>query len=581
MQILHRLVNSHREENHELPQPLVKTRANFWNRTKAALSISACATLIFALAVLPVLAQQGTKPPQQPRVSAPPTRPLPNTPQDAVAEKVGLDTSPSIFAVMCALWAAGYNAQASTDSLPPAWRNIAEEMFAQTGPAAEAVRKYYAQHEHRDTAGTLSRFISFALSTSGPPDFRFLYRHEDLPPDVLQVEDFNEIMAKFYAEAQVASYWRKIRPAYGTPMGLLQPDMTRIVTQATGFMRQVINADTPRTFQVYIEPLVGNSSNFRNYGDHYYFVVNGDAEPPVDKIRHAFLHYLVDPLPAKYVNAIEADRPLFKAALNAPRLPAEFRDDFQSYYGECVIKAIEIQLDHPAPAQRAAILDAADADGFVLVRPLVPALDQFRAAEPAMQFYFPTLVQSINVKAEVARVQGVKFAPATAEVASTETRNERDVAVERAEQYIARQDGPGAKEAFERILQRWPDTPRATFGLAIASVLVKDEDNAKKLFSSLTGPTAAGATAPDSYVVAWSHIYLARIHDTDGNHFAAAEDQKGAQAEYDAALIEYNAALAVDGAPDAARAAAQTGIEKARQRSKSQGQGDHPGANLK
>jgi hypothetical protein len=51
----------------------------------------------------------------------------------------------------------------------------------------------------------------------------------------------------------------------------------------------------------------------------------------------------------------------------------------------------------------------------------------------------------------------------------------------------------------------------------------------------------------DPKILAWSHIYLGRIHDREGNH--------------DLALSEYRAALAVDGAPEAARLAAQHGAE--------------------
>jgi Tfp pilus assembly protein PilF len=47
-------------------------------------------------------------------------------------------------------------------------------------------------------------------------------------------------------------------------------------------------------------------------------------------------------------------------------------------------------------------------------------------------------------------------------------------------------------------------------------------------------------------VLAWSHIYLARIYDDEG------------QAEQ--AKTEYQAALAVDGGPQQARLAAQKGL---------------------
>ncbi len=537
-----------------LAASLLNIRNTFRNHICGALAAGACA---FGMVCSTPAQQRVNPPPQQRTQDIPPSRTLSGN--EIAVQKVNIDASSSVFSVMCALWAAGYNAQANTEGLPPAWRNIADQMFAQTGPATEALRKYYSQHEHMDSSATLSRFISFALVTGGAPDFRYLYRHEELPPDVLQIEDFNTVMAKFYQEAQLGRLWRQIHPAYTTPMEMLQSPMTKIVQQTSAFLREMMSSDSPRTFTVYVEPLVGVSTNFRNYGDRYFFVVNGDAEPPINELRHSFLHYLIDQLPVKFGGAIESSRPLYKMALAAPKLPIEYHDDFQAYFGECLIKAIELRLDKITNQQRAQAIDADDADGFVLVRPLMVSLDQFQAAEPAMKYYFPTLAREINVKAETARVQALKFAPATAVVATTETRSEREVMLERAEQSIAKQDGAGAQSAFERILQRWPDTPRAKFGLAIAAVLQKDEDGAKSLFTSLTQPPAANMTAPDPFIVAWSHVYLGRIHDTDG--------------ERELAIGEYRAALLVDGAPDAARAAAQSGVEKGRPAAKQPG--DH------
>jgi tetratricopeptide (TPR) repeat protein len=500
-----------------------------------------------------------SKPPQR-SMQPPPAAPAPGH-ADATSESVGIDSSLNIFSVMCALWASGYNAQSNTDILPPVWRRIAGEMYAQQGPAVEAVRTYYRQHEHQDAAETMSRFISLALITGPPPDFHYLYRHEDLPPDVLEIEDFNDLLSRFYVEANVERYWRQVHRAYATPTELLQAPFTKIVQQTMGYLRETLATNSPRTFTVLIEPLVGTSSNFRNYGDRYFFVLNGDARPPLAELRHSFLHFLIDPLPAKFAATLEPSRPLFQAAQAAPQLPAEFRGDFQAWFGECVIQAVELRLDHLTAEERSQALSTADQQGFVLVRPLVAGLEQFQRSEPAMHYYFPTLAHSINPAAETQRVAAVHFAPAAAEATtSRQQQSEKEIMLERAEKLIAQQDGAGARAAFETILQRWPDTPRATYGLAVAAVLQKDEQRAVTLFTQLTKPPAEGATSPDASIVAWSHVYLGRIHDLEGDR--------------DEALEEYRAALAVDGAPDRARAAAQSGVEKGYQRPKQTG--DHP-----
>ena len=116
---------------------------------------------------------------------------------------------------------------------------------------------------------------------------------------------------------------------------------------------------------------------------------------------------------------------------------------------------------------------------------------------------------------------------------------------------IGREDSAAAAEAFEKILAKSPGQPRALYGLAVASVLQGDAEHAMELFQQVV--TAANAASPemrpDPSVLAWSHIYLGRMHDL-------ADDREQA-------VEEYRAALAVENASESARSAAQSGIEQA------------------
>ncbi len=94
-----------------------------------------------------------------------------------------------------------------------------------------------------------------------------------------------------------------------------------------------------------------------------------------------------------------------------------------------------------------------------------------------------------------------------------------------------------AEAIFQKVLKQEPNQPRALYGLAIASVLGGKAEVAKDLFQKVVSPSAAGgnapgaAAAPDPTLLAWSHIYLGRIHDLEG--------------ERDLAVGEYQSALAV------------------------------------
>jgi Tfp pilus assembly protein PilF len=76
------------------------------------------------------------------------------------------------------------------------------------------------------------------------------------------------------------------------------------------------------------------------------------------------------------------------------------------------------------------------------------------------------------------------------------------------------------------------------------ALLDHDAIRAKEVFGRLT--MGEHAAAQDPMVLTWSHIYLARIYDDEG------------QAEQ--AKTEYQAALAVNGGPEQAKQAAQKGL---------------------
>lgn len=494
----------------------------------------------------------------------------------APASNITVEGNPQLFATLCAIYAAGFEAEASSSGMNPLRVQLRGELLKQQGPATEALRAYYREHRQADPASTLSRYVSFALVAGPPPKFAYTLRHDELPPDVLAIEDFGDVLTKFYQEAEIERLWARVQPEYEREAERLGGPVGQLVMNSTGYLRELFKSGSPRTFAVYVEPLVGGKTNFRNYGDHYAIVVSPSGEIPFDELRHALLHFLLDNLVIRYPRALAGKRPLLEFAARAPRLPAEYKDDFITFAAECLVRAVEIRMDTQArrlkPEALAAVLDAAEGDGYVLVRPLVRELGNFEKAGPAMSFYFPDLVRGIDAAVETKRLQSVTFAAAVAspvaEAPGTNTHPARGIAGSRegsvggadpevaaalaeGERQIAAQNAAAAAAAFERALAKSPEQPRALYGLAIAAVLQGEADRAKDLFRQLVvepSQVDARVKTRDPLILAWSHVYLGRIYDVDGNR--------------ELAVSEYRAALAVERAPEAARLAAQRGMEK-------------------
>ncbi|MGA2810211.1 MAG: hypothetical protein ABSG16_02335 [Candidatus Acidiferrum sp.] len=481
----------------------------------------------------------------------------------AAQSSIGVDGSEAMFTTMCALMAAGFEADVSGDHWSTYRAQMRDKLQAQQGPAVEALRQYYREHQLHDPAAMLSRYLWFGLVSGPAPRFTPTLRRDELPPEILVLEGFSEILSAYYQEQKIGQLWRQVQPVYSREIDRLHDQVSEIVFVSAAYLREIVDADSPRTFMIVVEPLVGRITNVRNWGDHYAIVLSGGEDIPTDLVRHAFLHYLMDPLPLEYSHVVVTKRALLERAALAPRLESDLRDDFPSYVAECMVRAVELKLKKMSPGEREVALERNDADGYVLVRSLFEGLKNFEGSEPAMNQYFPDLIRGIDMGTETKRIAALQFAPEErkglgAELSKEEVArrkalqpttlpNDPDAIGEltEGERKIADKDPRGAEAAFQKVLAKYPDQIRAWYGLGMVAVLDHDAARAKEVFGRLT--SGEHAATQDPMVMAWSHIYLARIYDGEG--------------QADIAKTQFEAALNVHDLPDRARDAAQKGLE--------------------
>src|SRR6266571_7731981 len=322
---------------------------------------------LFATLALPVAGQDAAPAPAQVPTQAPPRAQAPSAPtrtQTPAQRTVTVDGSEAMFTTMCALLAAGYESNVSSDNWTVFRAQMRERLRQQQGPAVDAVRLFYRQHELRDPGATLSRYLWFGLISGPAPAFQPVLRRDELPPEVIALEGFSEILSGYYQEQKIGQLWRQVQPIYNREIERLHDPVSQIVFVASGYLREILEPSGPRTLAIVVEPLVGRITNVRNFGDHYALVLSGGEEIPTDVLRHAFLHFLLDPLPLMYPHVIAVKRPLFEKAAAAPRLAPELKDDFASYFAECTVRAVELKLKRISPGEREAALNRDDEEGY-------------------------------------------------------------------------------------------------------------------------------------------------------------------------------------------------------------------------
>jgi tetratricopeptide (TPR) repeat protein len=252
----------------------------------------------------------------------------------------------------------------------------------------------------------------------------------------------------------------------------------------------------------------------RIYGMNYYLVVTASRQPKIDEIRHQYLHFLLDPLAAKYALEINEKAKLRAIAYHAPALASSFKEDFPLLVTECLIRAAELRLDKCPQAEAEKGLAEMTASGLILVRYFYESLLVFEKQESSMTVFYKQMILLIDPAEEEKRLAKVTFAPAPAPAAQAsvppaKTAEER--LLDQGDNLFYRGRYSDAKLAYQEVLEKIdPKSERALFGLAVVESNMRKPDLAEEYFQKTL------ETARDLRLVTWSHIYLGRLYDLRG-----------------------------------------------------------------
>ena len=504
-------------------------------------------TALLPLAMLfatPVLPQQLQQP--RPQQSAPGQ----GRAGQVQATQGQLDASPTIFAVMVALNASGFDTDKDSSTNSPLRRQIRDHFAAQSYESLDALRRFIRDHRQKDPGADLGQYISYALSVGDPPRFEYRYDASSLPPDVERLDGLTPLLAAFYGDAHLFDLWKQSQPFYDQAIAQLHDPVALGVLQANLYLRNSTSGFLGRRFQIYVD-LFGppNQVQTRSYLDDYFVVVTPATDPPVEAIRHSYLHYLLDPVPMKFSKAVEEKRGLADYALGSSILEDQYKSDFILLTTECLIKAVESRIDRK-PAE----VEQALREGFVLAPAMAEQLVEYEKQEASLRLYFPELIGAIDLAREEQRLDHIDFASerasrrvraVTREVAPPELTGAAKTLAD-AEKAYGAHDLPRSRELFLRVLKETEQKSihaKAYYGLARITVLERDPETGDRLFRKVL------ELDPDPETKAWSLLYLGRLADSQNLH--------------DEAVDDYKAALAVEGAPETVRKAAEQGLKEA------------------
>lgn len=455
-----------------------------------------------------------------------------------------------MFTVLAAINAAGYDADLDSPSNSPVRGKLREILAAKNLASVDALKKFFSDHRQDDPNAELSQYISFALTLDSPPTFKTRMKPEEVPLDARNLAGLAPLLGRFYQEAALHELWMQAQPAYQRVITAYHTGVTNSLLEANAYLRNPTSGFTGRRFQIYVDLLgAPNQIQTRSYKDEYFVVVTPSPEPRIDDIRHAYLHYLLDPLSLHYYDQLNRLKPLAEFAVPAPALDESYKNDFLLFATECVIKAVESRLAGPA-ANRQALADEALREGFVLTPGLADGLAIYEKQPESLRLYFPDLLAGVDLAREDKRLENVHFAnqvavrkvaPPPEPAAPALTGPEKTLA--EAEDLYKGRDLDAARRSYLKVLDQSDAKglhPKAYYGLARIAALERNPELAEKLFQKTL------ELSPDDETKSWAYLYLARLADAAGDRDQARKD--------------YQAVLGITSAPESVRIAAQKGL---------------------
>jgi tetratricopeptide (TPR) repeat protein len=462
--------------------------------------------------------------------------------------KVTLDSSETLFSVIAAISHCGYAPDAGTAQRKQVLAEIAVAAgnSEQARTASREICVFYADHRQPDPNRDLAQYVSLALNMGEAPKFDLKVKEADVPPDANYVLGFRPLLVEFAKSVGLHDIWSKHEPEYSALIESYHSPVTNMLLATDVYLRLPMSSYLGRAFTVYVEPMEAPGPvNARNYGADYFLTVSPTAANlRLDDIRHTYLHFMIDPLIRKRSSTMKRLQPLLTTISSAP-LPDDFKHDIALLTEESLIRAIEARLagrNKKDEVSREAEVNRSMAEGYILSRYFFEQLTKFETDATGFQDALGDFLYNLDVDHEKKRAQAQQFTTRAAPEVLAQNRPALGP-LDMAEQRFVAGDYDTARALAQQALNdKTGDAGRALFLLAQLS-LNRDIEGAKGYFAKSID------ASKDPHIVAWSHIYLGRIADIQG--------------ERETALTHYKAALGAGDPQPQTKQAAERGISKA------------------
>ncbi|MGH9416339.1 MAG: tetratricopeptide repeat protein [Terriglobales bacterium] len=456
--------------------------------------------------------------------------------QAGVHSNVVVDSNSALFAVLAALNAAGYNQGLGG---PPAdtslRRQVRAAVQAQPVPVLRQLSGYFQAHRRSDTNQDLAQYVQLALFLANPPALTLTVPPAGLPPAAATVQDVVPLLREFWDQAHLDAVWQQVQPGYAAALRQDSTLVRNTVTQVNAFFR-IPQAYESRQFFIFPDAqIAAGEGDALSYQDNYYLVVNLHLAGQRSAIRHTYLHFMLDPLVAQTPAAIApVEHSILPVVAQAPALAPEFKRDATLLWTECLVRAIEIQLDDRTAAARQSDVTAAMRQGLVLTAAWSDQLAKYSVDPASFAEFYPEAAFAIRVDEVAGAARHITFAAPIAAAAPTAPADSVQPVhapslLEQSQTHFDAGDFVTAGTLAQAALRQPKQRAEAYYMLGKVAAEQNHAQEAEADFlNALQQPVAPGA-----HVQTWTNIYLGRLYDAEHNRSAAVAHYRAAAASAD------------------------------------------------
>jgi tetratricopeptide (TPR) repeat protein len=438
-----------------------------------------------------------------------------------------------VFAVMAAINAGGFDLDDQRMADNPVRKRVRERLNGMDPDLRGRLARFYSAH----FGDQQLKYVSYALLLTGPPEFALTLTPDELPVEAAPLLGFETLVRELWAKGGAQRLWDEVGPAYAAEAESYRPLIRQMILETLRYLRTDPRVSLDRRV-TFIPDLLNAFGvvNARNVGDDYFVVVGPSTKDSklVASVRHEYLHFLLDPLVAKYHILLPDGAPFLKKLEGMQGAESPFKDNFALMLRESLIHAVEERLrKQEAAARSAAIVEDYD-KGLILVPYFDERFADFETGSSSIVEAIGGMLKGVRWETESRRDETLQAmrqerrpepgSVIEAPTASTASPSAIRTRLEQANKLLLARKFEEAEPLLREVLRLEPENASALFGLAQIATRRMQLQDALDLFGE-----AAARSQDSSWIAGWSLVYR-------GNIFAQSGDMARARAEWSKAL---------------------------------------------